>query len=67
MDEQSAKLAFKLAPFAVLLMAGVILLVFASTTIVAEGETKFYLPLGVPGILATLASVIGIYLVALTK
>ncbi len=67
MDERSSRLAFKLVPFVALLVAGAILLVFASTTIWAEGETIFYLPLGIPGIIAVLAGAIGMSLVALTR
>lgn len=68
MDERSAKLAFKLVPFVILLIAGVVLLLFASMTVMIAGEGMiFYLPLGIPGILAVLVGVIGISLVALTK
>lgn len=65
MDERSSRFAFNLVSFVALLIAGIILLVFASTTIWAEGETIFYLPLGIPGIVAVLAGAIGISLVAL--
>lgn len=64
-DERSSRFAFNLVSFVALLIAGIILLVFASTTIWAEGETIFYLPLGIPGIVAVLAGAIGISLVAL--
>ncbi len=65
MNERSARLAFVLAPLVVLIAAGVVLLVFASMSIWADGERIFYLPLGIPGILAVLAGGIGIFLVSL--
>jgi hypothetical protein len=61
------KLAFILAPFVVLLAAGVVLLVFASMSNYGDGELIFYLPLGIPGILAILAGLIGIFLVSLRR
>ena len=68
MDERSARLAFKLAPFVALLIGGGLLILFASTTVGIAGEgTIFYLPLGIAGILAVLAGAIGMFLVTLTK
>lgn len=68
LDERSAKFAFKLVPFVVLLIAGAVLLVFASMSLMIAGEGMiFYLPLGIPGVLAVLVGAIGILLVTLTK
>lgn len=68
LDERTAKLAFKLVPFVILLIAGTVLLVFASMSVMIPGEGMiFYLPLGIPGILAVLVGIIGVFLIALTR
>jgi len=52
-------------PFVALIILGAIAVLFASTVFFAEGEGRvFYGPLGVPGILAMLAGVVGVISVA---
>ena len=65
MDDSKAKLLFMMMPFVVLVVAGAILILFASTTIWEEGRGRvFYTPLGIPGVLLIL---IGVGALALIK
>jgi len=65
-DNGKAKLLFMMLPFVVLVVAGMILVLLASTTIREEGRGRvFSAPLGVPGILAILIGVIALLLVLL--
>ena len=67
MNERTAKLAFKLVPFVTLLIVGAILLLFASMSIVADGERVFEPYLGTAGVVAVIVGFIGILMIALTK
>ena len=66
MDDSKAKLLFMMMPFVVLVVAGAILVLFASTPIWwEEGRGYvFYTPLGIPGVLLIL---IGVGALALIK
>ena len=67
MSERRAKMAFKLVPFVALLIAGAILLLFASMSLTADGERVFEPFLGTAGIVAVIVGFIGILMIALSK
>ncbi|MDH3364586.1 MAG: hypothetical protein OEM29_01055 [Thermoplasmata archaeon] len=67
MNERTAKLAFKLVPFVTLLIAGAIMLLFASLCFLRGGERVFEPYLGTAGIVAVMVGFIGILMIALTK
>jgi hypothetical protein len=68
MEYRKAKLLFLMLPFLVLIVVGGILVLFASTSFWEEGRgTVFYNPLGVPGILAIVVGVTGLFLLFITK
>jgi hypothetical protein len=67
LNERTAKLAFKLVPFVILLIAGAILLLFASMSLMIDGERVFEPYLGTAGIVALIVGFIGILMIALTK
>ncbi len=66
MEVARAKQLFMMLPFIVLVLAGAILILFASTTYWEEGQGRaFYSPLGVPGILAILVGGVALILLRL--
>ena len=67
LNDRTAKLAFKLVPFVTLLIAGAVMLLFASTVFWIGSERVFEPHLGTAGIVAVIVGFIGILMIALTK
>jgi hypothetical protein len=67
LNDRTKKLAFKLVPFVALLIAGTIMLMFASTVIGVGSERVFEPYLGTAGVVAIIVGLIGILMIALTK
>jgi|GEM_PF-3503274 len=66
MEADRTNQLFMELPFLVLILAGAILVLFASTTFWEEGQGRvFYVPLGFPGILAILLGALAVTMLKL--
>jgi len=68
MGHERAKRSFIAVPSIAIMIVGLVLVLYASTSFGEEGKgTVFYAPLGVPGIIAVVIGLMGLLLLRISR